>query len=81
MRTITHAIDTRPFFLPSVFLEKKRPGNEASQLPTSEKKLSGHIEDVKSVVQNFCDHVLLKNYTPLIEGTSVSNLINCTLPI
>ncbi len=30
MRTITHAIDTRPFFLLSVLLEKKRPGNEAN---------------------------------------------------
>ncbi len=30
MLTITHAIDTRPFFLLSVLLEKKRPGNEAS---------------------------------------------------
>ncbi len=34
MRTITHAIDTRPFFLISVlFLEKKRPGNEATKGP------------------------------------------------
>ncbi len=31
MRTITHAIDTRPFLLPSVLLEKKRPGNEANK--------------------------------------------------
>ncbi len=30
MRTITHAIDTRPFSLPSVLSEKKRPGNEAT---------------------------------------------------
>ncbi len=30
MHTITRAIDTRPFFLPSVLLEKKRPGNEAA---------------------------------------------------
>ncbi len=34
MRTITHAIDTRPFFLPSVLLEKKRPGNKAIELRT-----------------------------------------------
>ncbi len=34
MRTITHAIDTRPFFLLSVLLEKKRPGNEASLTST-----------------------------------------------
>ncbi len=28
--TITHAMDTRPFFRPSVTIEKKRPGTEAS---------------------------------------------------
>ncbi len=32
MRTITHAIGTRPFFRPSVQLEKKRPGTEATLL-------------------------------------------------
>ncbi len=32
MRTITHALDTRPFFLPSVLVEKKRPGNEANYI-------------------------------------------------
>ncbi len=30
MHTITHAIDTRPFFLLPVLLEKKRPGNKAN---------------------------------------------------
>ncbi len=33
MRTITHAIGTRPFFRPSVQLEKKRPGTEANSNP------------------------------------------------
>ncbi len=32
MRTITHAIGTRPFLRLSVQLEKKRPGNEATFL-------------------------------------------------
>ncbi len=35
MRTITHAIGTRPFFRPSVQLEKKRPGTEARPRPNS----------------------------------------------
>ncbi len=34
MRTITHAIDTRPFFRPSVQLEKKTVWNEASDNQT-----------------------------------------------
>ncbi len=32
MRTITHAIGTRPYFRPSVQLEKIRPGTEARLL-------------------------------------------------
>ncbi len=36
MRTITHAIGTRPFFRPSVQLEKKRPGTEAIPQPICE---------------------------------------------
>ncbi len=40
MRTITHAIDTRPFFLHSVLLEKKRPGNEARHSGDHDFKIS-----------------------------------------
>ncbi len=43
MHTITHAIDTRPFFLLSVLSEEKRPGNEANLVPKAYQQLSYQI--------------------------------------
>ncbi len=74
MRTITNAIDTRPYFFPFLSLEKNRPGTEARE--------EADMYNVKPTYPSLCSFSTSSTVMPKMKMLSapISSLISTLAP-